>query len=166
MYWENTPRSLSLPIGDNGSARMQTRALVCLGPSLSLPRRISTMHVARGTYSLLRPWSSPSYTGGTHLLVLLPEFFGNVLLGILNHRMDPVKLTGSLPVIHAVFLLPVAIYDPNCIPIGLGVVGHETLEVGMDNTIPLHHALRFFQKMIWTSQSSDYMSQLAMVMTR
>jgi hypothetical protein len=74
-----------------------------------------------------------------HLFVLLPEFLGNVLLGILNHRLGPVKLTGTLPVIHAVIILPVAIYDPSCIPIGLGVVGHETLEVGIDNTIPLHH---------------------------
>jgi hypothetical protein len=74
-----------------------------------------------------------------HLLVIFLEFFGNVLLGILNHRLGPVKLTGSLPVVHAVVLLPVIIYDPNCIPIGLGAVGHETLEVGIDNAIPLHN---------------------------
>src|ERR1700737_500955 len=98
--------------------------------------------------------------------MLLPEFFGNVLLRILNHRLGPVKLTGSLAVVHAVVLLPVAIYDPNCIPVGLGAVGHETLEVGLDNAISLHNSIEIFQKMIWASESSDCMSQLAMVMTR
>ncbi len=49
-------------------------------------------------------------------------------------------MTGSLPVVHAVLLLPVAIYDPNYIPVGLGAISHETLEVGLDNAIPLHNA--------------------------
>jgi hypothetical protein len=76
--------------------------------------------------------------------VLLPEFFGNVLHGILNHRLGPVKLTCSLAVVHAVFLLPVAIYDPNCILVGLDVVGHEILEVGLDNAISLHDNIEIF----------------------
>ncbi len=49
-------------------------------------------------------------------------------------------MTGSLPVVHAVLLLLVVIYNLNYIPVGLGTIGHETLEFELDNAIPLHNA--------------------------
>ena len=63
------------------------------------------------------------------ILVFVLEVVHNLLLGVLLKGLLPMKIACLLTSKHGDFGIIATIDDSNCIPIGLGAISHETLEL-------------------------------------
>ena len=63
------------------------------------------------------------------MLVLVLEVVLNVLLGVLFQRLAPMEIASALSARHRDLGITIIIDNPDCIPIGMSTINHESLEL-------------------------------------
>ena len=70
----------------------------------------------------------------------------NILLGVLLKGLVPMKITRLFMTKHGNLGITATEDDSNCIPVGLGTINHETLELWQWYTIPSHDVVEIFSE--------------------
>ena len=70
--------------------------------------------------------------------ILVSEVVLNELLGMLLKGLAPVKIARSFTTKHGNLRITATVENSNCIPIGLGAISHETLELWQWYTMSSH----------------------------
>ena len=73
------------------------------------------------------------------MLVLVLEVVLNVLFGVLLERLAPMEIASALSAMHRDLEITATKDNPDCIPIGLSAISHESLELRQWYTMPCHN---------------------------
>ena len=80
------------------------------------------------------------------MLMLVLEVVLNVLLGVLLQRLAPMEIESALSARHRDLGITATINNPDCIPIGLSAISHESLELQRWYTMPCHNMVEILPK--------------------
>jgi hypothetical protein len=78
--------------------------------------------------------------------VLVLEIHTDVHFRMLFEGLDPMEEAHPLLVLHGNRGITTAIYHPDSIPVCLSTVRHESLELGLKNTVPCHDIIEVLPK--------------------
>ena len=70
----------------------------------------------------------------------------NILLGVLLQRLAPMEIASALSARHRDLGITATIKNPDCIPIGLSAISHESLELRQWYTMPCHNMVEVLPK--------------------
>jgi hypothetical protein len=80
------------------------------------------------------------------LSVLVLEVSTDIGFRTLFKGLGPMEKTRPLLVLHGNRGITTAVYHPDCIPVRLFTVRHESLEFGLRNTLPCHNIIEVLPK--------------------
>jgi hypothetical protein len=78
--------------------------------------------------------------------VLVLEVSTDIRFRMLFKGLDPMEEARPLLVLHGNRGITTTVYHPDSIPVRLSTVRHESLELGLKNTMPCHNIIEVLPK--------------------